>query len=49
MSGAQRFTPFRVGGLTLRNRIVIALMCQYSAEGRASDWPLIHLGHLALS
>ena len=44
------FTPFKVGGLELRNRIVIAPMCQYSAEeGRATDWHLIHLGHLALS
>src|SRR6188508_1934790 len=44
------FTPLRVGSLELRNRIVIAPMCQYSAEeGRATDWHLIHLGHLALS
>jgi 2,4-dienoyl-CoA reductase-like NADH-dependent reductase (Old Yellow Enzyme family) len=44
------FTPFRVAGLELRNRIVIAPMCQYSAdEGRATDWHVIHLGHLALS
>ena len=47
---AKLFTPFRVGGLELRNRIVIAPMCQYSAdEGRATDWHVIHLGHLALS
>ena len=44
------FTPFRVSGLELRNRIIIAPMCQYSAhEGRATDWHVIHLGHLALS
>ena len=44
------FTPFRVGPLELRNRVVIAPMCQYSAdEGRATDWHLIHLGSLALS
>src|SRR5919112_560697 len=44
------FTPLRVGGLELRNRIVIAPMCQYSAdEGCATDWHVIHLGHLALS
>jgi 2,4-dienoyl-CoA reductase-like NADH-dependent reductase (Old Yellow Enzyme family) len=36
--------------LELRNRIVIAPMCQYSADnGRATDWHVIHLGHLALS
>jgi 2,4-dienoyl-CoA reductase-like NADH-dependent reductase (Old Yellow Enzyme family) len=50
MSQARLFTPFRVAGLELRNRIVIAPMCQYSAdEGRATDWHVIHLGHLALS
>jgi 2,4-dienoyl-CoA reductase-like NADH-dependent reductase (Old Yellow Enzyme family) len=44
------FTPFRVGSLELRNRIVIAPMCQYSADdGCATDWHVIHLGHLALS
>jgi 2,4-dienoyl-CoA reductase-like NADH-dependent reductase (Old Yellow Enzyme family) len=50
MPPARLFTPFRVGDLELRNRIVIAPMCQYSArEGCATDWHLIHLGHLALS
>ncbi len=44
------FTPLEVAGLKLANRIVIAPMCQYSAEdGCMSDWHLIHLGHLALS
>jgi 2,4-dienoyl-CoA reductase-like NADH-dependent reductase (Old Yellow Enzyme family) len=44
------FSPIDVGGLTLRNRIVIAPMCQYSAEdGCMTDWHVIHLGHLALS
>jgi 2,4-dienoyl-CoA reductase-like NADH-dependent reductase (Old Yellow Enzyme family) len=44
------FTPFKVGGLELDNRIVIAPMCQYSAEdGQMTDWHLIHLGQLALS
>jgi 2,4-dienoyl-CoA reductase-like NADH-dependent reductase (Old Yellow Enzyme family) len=44
------FTPFRVRNLDLTNRIVIAPMCQYSAEdGCMTDWHLIHLGHLALS
>ena len=34
------FTPLEVGGLRLRNRIVIAPMCQYSADGagNATDW-----------
>jgi 2,4-dienoyl-CoA reductase-like NADH-dependent reductase (Old Yellow Enzyme family) len=44
------FSPLDVGGLSLRNRIVIAPMCQYSAEdGCMTDWHVIHLGHLALS
>ncbi|MEO8331711.1 MAG: NADH:flavin oxidoreductase/NADH oxidase, partial [Gallionella sp.] len=46
----QLFTPFSIGKLSLKNRIVVAPMCQYSAEqGDATDWHLIHLGHLALS
>jgi len=44
------FSPIEVGGLKLDNRIVIAPMCQYSAEdGCMTDWHTIHLGHLALS
>ncbi len=44
------FTPFRLGELELANRILVAPMCQYSANnGNAGDWHMIHLGHLALS
>jgi 2,4-dienoyl-CoA reductase-like NADH-dependent reductase (Old Yellow Enzyme family) len=44
------FEPLQLGALRLPNRIIIAPMCQYSADdGAASDWHLIHLGHLALS
>jgi 2,4-dienoyl-CoA reductase-like NADH-dependent reductase (Old Yellow Enzyme family) len=44
------FDPLELGKLRLANRIVIAPMCQYSAEeGNATDWHLIHLGQLALS
>jgi len=44
------FSPITLGKQTLANRIVISPMCQYSADqGRATDWHLIHLGHLALS
>jgi 2,4-dienoyl-CoA reductase-like NADH-dependent reductase (Old Yellow Enzyme family) len=50
MAPAHLFTPLQVGALSLRNRIVIAPMCQYSAtDGNATDWHVIHLGHLALS
>ncbi|MBW6523972.1 NADH:flavin oxidoreductase/NADH oxidase [Sphingomonas sp. RHCKR47] len=50
MSGPKLFERFELGGLSLANRIVIAPMCQYSAEdGCMTDWHLIHLGQLALS
>ncbi|HEY8255275.1 MAG TPA: NADH:flavin oxidoreductase/NADH oxidase [Rhizomicrobium sp.] len=44
------FTPLKIRNRELRNRIVIAPMCQYSAvDGCMTDWHVIHLGHLALS
>jgi 2,4-dienoyl-CoA reductase-like NADH-dependent reductase (Old Yellow Enzyme family) len=44
------FEPLQLGHLRLANRIVVAPMCQYSAqEGNATDWHRIHLGQLALS
>lgn len=44
------FSPITLGNVTLDNRIVIAPMCEYSAqEGCANDWHMIHLGHLSLS
>ena len=44
------FEPLAVGSMTLRNRIVIAPMCQYSAaDGLMGDWHLMHLGQLAVS
>lgn len=44
------FSPLKLGALSLANRIVVAPMCQYSAEsGRATDWHVIHLGNMALS
>ena len=44
------FSPLSLRGLTLRNRVVVSPMCQYSAvDGSASPWHLIHLGSLALS
>jgi 2,4-dienoyl-CoA reductase-like NADH-dependent reductase (Old Yellow Enzyme family) len=50
MNVAKLFTPLRVGNLELVNRIVIAPMCQYSADaGCMTDWHVIHLGQLAIS
>jgi 2,4-dienoyl-CoA reductase-like NADH-dependent reductase (Old Yellow Enzyme family) len=44
------FSPFKLAGLELPNRIVVSPMCQYSAtDGCASDWHLTHLGMLANS
>src|SRR4051812_22994497 len=44
------FTPIKLGGITLPNRIVVAPMCQYSAnDGCMSDWHFSHLGSLAIS
>jgi 2,4-dienoyl-CoA reductase-like NADH-dependent reductase (Old Yellow Enzyme family) len=44
------FSPVSLGAVTLANRIAVSPMCQYSArDGSATDWHLLHLGHLALS
>ena len=44
------FTPVQIGGVTLPNRVVIAPMCQYSADdGSPSDWHLAHFGSMACS
>jgi len=42
------FSPFTLRGVTLRNRIGVSPMCQYSSEdGFANDWHLVHLGSFA--
>ena len=42
-------TPLTIRGVSLRNRIVMSPMCQYSArEGFADDWHLVHLGSRAV-
>lgn len=44
------FSPFSLGALGLRNRIVVSPMCQYSAvQGNATAWHRVHLGQLAQS
>jgi len=44
------FSPYRLAGLELANRIVVSPMCQYSADdGCANDWHLMHLGMLVNS
>jgi 2,4-dienoyl-CoA reductase-like NADH-dependent reductase (Old Yellow Enzyme family) len=43
------FSPFTIRGLTLKNRVVVSPMCQYSAvDGLANDYHLVHLGRFAL-
>ena len=39
------FSPFTLRGVTLRNRVGVSPMCQYSYDdGFANDWQLAHLG-----
>jgi len=43
------FEPFTLQSVTLRNRIGVSPMCQYSAQdGLANDWHLVHLGSRAV-
>lgn len=43
------FEPFTLRGVTLRNRIGVSPMCQYSAtDGAPNDWHLVHLGARAI-
>src|SRR3977135_3559568 len=42
-------TPLAIREVTLRNRIAVSPMCQYSSEdGFANDWHLVHLGSRAV-
>ncbi|MGB7024456.1 MAG: NADH:flavin oxidoreductase/NADH oxidase [Candidatus Acidiferrales bacterium] len=46
---AHLFEPLTIRGVTLRNRIAVSPMCQYScAEGLANDWHFVHLGSRAV-
>ncbi len=43
------FSPLAIRAVTLRNRIAVSPMCQYSCEdGFATDWHLVHLGSRAV-
>tara|TARA_R110000868_G_scaffold53163_3_gene167168 strand:+ start:371 stop:1438 length:1068 start_codon:yes stop_codon:yes gene_type:complete len=45
---SQLFSPLQIKNITLKNRIAISPMCQYSAtNGFANDWHLVHLGSRA--
>jgi 2,4-dienoyl-CoA reductase-like NADH-dependent reductase (Old Yellow Enzyme family) len=44
------FSPIKLRGLDLANRIMVAPMCQYSSQaGEANDWHFTHINTLALS
>jgi 2,4-dienoyl-CoA reductase-like NADH-dependent reductase (Old Yellow Enzyme family) len=43
------FSPIQLKSITLKNRIVVSPMCQYSSsDGFATDWHLVHLGSRAV-
>jgi 2,4-dienoyl-CoA reductase-like NADH-dependent reductase (Old Yellow Enzyme family) len=43
------FEPLTIGNVTLRNRIAVSPMCEYSAiDGVPTDWHLVHLGSRAV-
>src|SRR5580698_4933567 len=49
MSVVNLFNPLTIRGVTLKNRIVVSPMCQYSSvDGMADDWHLVHLGSRAV-
>ena len=43
------FQPLTIRGTTIKNRIAVSPMCQYSSvDGFANDWHLVHLGSRAV-
>jgi 2,4-dienoyl-CoA reductase-like NADH-dependent reductase (Old Yellow Enzyme family) len=43
------FSSLKIRSITLKNRIAVSPMCQYSAtDGFANDWHLVHLGSRAV-
>jgi 2,4-dienoyl-CoA reductase-like NADH-dependent reductase (Old Yellow Enzyme family) len=48
MDVSNLFEPLTLRGTTIRNRVWVSPMCQYSShDGRPSDWHLVHLGAFA--
>jgi 2,4-dienoyl-CoA reductase-like NADH-dependent reductase (Old Yellow Enzyme family) len=46
---AHLFEPLKLRDITLRNRIAVSPMCEYSSEeGFANGWHLVHLGSRAV-
>ncbi|WP_232796830.1 NADH:flavin oxidoreductase/NADH oxidase [Blastococcus atacamensis] len=49
MNSSPVLEPFRLRGVTLRNRLAVAPMCQYCVtDGVVGDYHLVHLGRFAL-
>jgi 2,4-dienoyl-CoA reductase-like NADH-dependent reductase (Old Yellow Enzyme family) len=49
MKNNNLFSPLKIRGIELKNRIVMSPMQQYSSEdGFATDWHLVHLGSRAV-
>ena len=43
------FSPYALRDITLRNRVVVSPMCEYSSvDGFANDWHVVHLGSRAV-
>jgi 2,4-dienoyl-CoA reductase-like NADH-dependent reductase (Old Yellow Enzyme family) len=43
------FSPIKIKGIELKNRIVVSPMCEYSStDGFANNWHLVHLGSRAV-
>lgn len=46
---SELFSPLALRDLTLKNRLMVSPMCQYSSvHGFANDWHLVHLGRFAI-
>jgi 2,4-dienoyl-CoA reductase-like NADH-dependent reductase (Old Yellow Enzyme family) len=46
---ANLFSPLTIKSISLRNRIAVSPMCEYSSDdGFATDWHLVHLGSRAV-
>lgn len=49
MKKCELFSPLTIRGVTLKNRIAVSPMCQYSSvDGMATDWHYVHLGSRAV-
>src|ERR1039457_3793536 len=48
-SNMHLFEPLKIRSLTLKHRVVVSPMCQYSSQdGFACDWHLVQLGRFAV-